>query len=38
MANIRGLNDLPANNNNGNGNFSGGDNEIPNFLNAYMNA
>lgn len=38
MANIRGLNDMPAHNNNGRGNFTGGDNEIPNFLNAYMKA
>jgi len=38
MANVRGLNDLPANNNNGRGNFTGDNDEIPNFLNAYMKA
>jgi len=39
MANIRGLNDMRANNNNdGRGQFTGADNEIPDFLNAFMKA
>tara|TARA_B110000285_G_C14822965_1_gene467388 strand:- start:233 stop:664 length:432 start_codon:yes stop_codon:yes gene_type:complete len=40
MANIRGLNDFPAANNNNNqaGQFTGENGQIPNFLNNYMKA
>ena len=39
MANIRGLNDFPASNNdNQAGQFTGDNGQIPNFLNNYMKA